>query len=106
MPRISQQKLDTLQKQCRDSARDLEIANEANEKAASRVKFLEDEVAGYKDECGDLEAENKRLVAERKELSDKLGRREATIVQQAVRLAAYDHADRDWSAGAAGDVEL
>jgi len=102
----SKKQFDILQKKVRELEADVTTATELNDKAHSRALFLDDEVAGYKDACGELEAENKRLVAERKTLADRLVRREATIVQQAVRLAAYDHADRDWNAAAAADVEL
>lgn len=85
----SKKQFEILQKKVRELEADVTTATEMNEKAHARVKFLEDEVAGYKDECGELEAEKKHLEAERKTLAEKLGRRDTTIVQLGIRLAQY-----------------
>jgi chromosome segregation ATPase len=88
-PSVPKSVAESLSRKLNEARADLATAQELNEKAHARVKFLEDEVAGYKDECGELEAENKRLVAERKTLAEKLGRRDTTIVQLGIRLAQY-----------------
>jgi chromosome segregation ATPase len=101
----SQKTIDRLAADVHRLRADLKTATEEQVAALSGVKEAKGELAGLEADLGDAESRAQTATAHAKELADKLVRREATIVQQAIRLASYDHADRDWQQPEP-DVEL